>query len=142
LKKQFNSRRAQSSIEFVILVTFVLIIFTFVSFFIQSRTLEASEVKNRNYANQLKNIVFNEIDIADLMPVNYSREFSLPVYLDGSDYDIKLYNGIELIIGYRQQEYVYFFERDFTLDSSLHQGINLIQKTRIANVITYNFSEI
>ncbi len=142
MEKQFKSIRAQSSVEFVILVTFVLIMFTFLALFIQTRTLEASKVRDRNYVTQLKNMVFNEINIADLMPVNYSRKFSLPVYLDGSDYIIFLDRGIELVINYRQEEYVYFFERNFTLDSSLHKGNNLIQKVKIGSEIRYNFSEI
>jgi hypothetical protein len=120
----------------------MLIIFTVLAIFIQSRTIQANETRNRDYVTQLKNVIFNEIDIAESMPTNYSKEFYLPIYIDGDDYTLQVLDGIELVIYYRNEKYVYFFYQDFDTSSDLHSGYNKVEKTKVASNINYLFSEV
>ena len=54
-----SKKKAQSSIEFVILITFMLAFFTIFILFIQSRIVDANVARNREYVSQLKIVVFN-----------------------------------------------------------------------------------
>ena len=136
MKRQHKS---QSSMEFVILITFLLLFFIITVVFIQARISEANEVKDRNHVNQLKNVIFNEIKIAKAMPYNYTKEFYLPIYIEGSDYTINVTDGIELVINYKDKEYVYFFSQDFNDTSTLNRGNNNISKIKNIN-IDYKFN--
>ncbi len=139
--KKLLSKKSQSSVEFIILITFMLVIFTIVSVFVQKRIVDAQDAKTRNTVDQLKNVIFAEVEIAESMPINYSRDFYLPLYLDGSDYTIDIDQGIELMINYRNTEYIYFFPIDFVDSSSLHTGWNNISKVKPAPVqIFYHFN--
>lgn len=138
--KKLLSKKSQSSVEFIILITFMMVVFTLVAVFVQKRIVDVHDEKTRDSVDQLKNIVFNELEIAESMPVNYSREFYLPPYLVGSDYTIDVDKGVELIINFRGEAYVYFFPIDMNLLSNLNVGINIITKLRVGNQIEYGFN--
>ncbi len=133
------SKKAQSSIEFVVLFTFLLIFFTVFTIFIQSRIAEAKQTRDKNTIEELSEVIFNEITIAELMPTNFSRNFSLPPTLDGKSYEINIFEGIELVIDYRNREYVFFFPRNFSTDSNLTRGKNTISKFLNNSEIVYGF---
>ena len=135
-----KQHKAQSSVEFVILITFILIVFTVITIFVQARISEANQVKEKTYINQLKNIIFNEIKIAKNMPVNYTKEFMLPLYIEGTSYNIDIIDGIEVIITYKDREYIYFLTQDFNEYSDLGPGINLITKKKYNSNIVYGFN--
>ena len=137
-----NQHKAQSSVEFVILITFILIMFTVITILIQSRISEANQVKNNNYAKQIKNIVFNEVKIAESMPIDYTKEFILPLYIEGKSYTIDIIDGTELIINYKDKEYVYFLLNDFNNYSYIEPGMNIITKKKYDNNIVYGFNSI
>jgi len=138
-----NQHKAQSSVEFVILITFILIVFTVITILVQSRISEANQIKNNNYAKQIKNIIFNEVKIAEAMPVDYTKEFILPLYIEGNSYTIDIIDGTELIINYKDKEYVYFLSNNFNSYSYIQPGINIISKKRYAdNNIVYGLNSI
>ena len=139
--KKLLSKKSQSSIEFIILITFMLVVFTVVSVSVQKRIVDTQDVKTRNTVDQLKNVIFTEIEIAESMPVNYSKDFYLPLYLDGSEYLIGIDDGVELNVSYRGKEYVYFFPIDFKTASHLSLGWNNITKVKIGpGQIEYSFN--
>jgi hypothetical protein len=82
----------------------------------------------------IKNLVFNEITIAEAMPPNYTKNFTLPSYLDGSNYTININEGIEFVINFRNKEYTYFFIQDFNETSNIQKGLNQIQKLKKNNI--------
>ncbi len=133
LLKKFN-KRAQSSIEFVILISFMILIFTGFSLIIQSRIVDVSKVRNRIYADQVKDIVFNELSIAETMPVNYSHYFFMPTYINDNPYSITIFDGKELVINYNDQEFVYFLRFDIDNESTIKKGKNIIKKTKEINI--------
>jgi len=137
LKKQ---HKAQSSVEFVVLITFLLLLFTIIAIFVQARISEANQVKDKNYVDQLKNVIFNEVKIAEAMPYNYTKAFTLPQYIEGSFYNINIADGIELVINYKSKEYVYFLNNDFNTYSYTQPGINIISKKKYDNDIVYGFN--
>ena len=126
--------------EFVVLITFLLLLFTIIAIFVQARISEANQVKDKNYVDQLKNVIFNEVKIAKAMPYNYTKDFTLPQYIEGSFYNINIAEGIELVINYKSKEYVYFFKQDFKDTSTLNLGINQISKIKNASNIEYKFN--
>lgn len=127
-------KKAQSSIEFAVLITFMMLFLAVFLVFIQSKTAEAQEAKNREYVTNIKNLVFNEITIAEAMPPNYTKNFTLPSYLDGSNYTININEGIEFVINFRNKEYTYFFIQDFNETSNIQKGLNQIQKLKKNNI--------
>lgn len=137
MKKQ---SKAQSSIEFVILITFMLIVFATIAYFIQTRTAEAQETANMNYAEQMRDLILNEISIAETMPFNYTKEFYLPLYIDGNNYTIAIDDGAELVINFRSKEYVYFLNKDFNWASTIQPGTNSIVKKQVSENIVYGFN--
>jgi len=140
LKKKLKKKKAQSSIEFLVLFTFILIFFTVFTIFIQARIAEAKEARNKDTVNELKEIVFNEIAIAEIMPINFTRNFTLPPTLEGNSYTINIYDGIELVISYKNTEYVFFFGRNLSADSNLTNRKNTISKYLQNSKIVYNLS--
>jgi hypothetical protein len=137
LKKQ---SKAQSSVEFVILVTFMLMVFVTITIVIQSRTSEAQDIENMNYAEQLKDIVFNEITIAESMPYNYTKNFYLPRFIDGNNYTLEINEGAELVINFRSKEYVYLLNKNFNWGSAILIGDNFITKRKVLDSIVYGFN--
>jgi len=141
LKKLY--KKAQSSIEFMVLVTFMMIIFTIFAMFIYSQISQTNTLRNREYVNQIKSIVFSELEIAESMTANYTKEFILPSYVDGNEYTINLTDGAELLINFRKQEYIYFLSKDVFNNSFLKTGTNTLYKlNNISNRITYSFNTI
>lgn len=136
-------KKAQSSIEFMVLVTFMMIIFTIFAMFIYSQISQTNTLRNREYVNQIKSIVFSELEIAESMTANYTKEFILPSYVDGNEYTINLTDGAELLINFRKQEYIYFLSKDVFNNSFLKTGTNTLYKlNNISNRITYSFNTI
>ena len=137
MKKQI---KAQTSVEFVILVTFMLLVFTVVAYLIQTRTVEAQNTKNMEYAKQMHNLILNEVTIAETMPYNYTKNFNLPFYIDGDNYNVTINDGAELVINFRSREYVYFFNKNFDISSTIKLGNNILTKKEIAGKIIYQFN--
>lgn len=127
----------------MVLVTFMMIIFTIFAMFIYSQISQTNTLRNREYVNQIKSIVFSELEIAESMTANYTKEFILPSYVDGNEYTINLTDGAELLINFRKQEYIYFLSKDVFNNSFLKTGTNTLYKlNNISNRITYSFNTI
>lgn len=90
LAKLKMKRKAQSAIEFVILVGAMLFIFITFLFVFQQKTAERS-YERRNFAIQeLALNVQNELSIAACATDGYQREFEVPSKILGMEYDITL----------------------------------------------------
>jgi len=137
LKKQI---KAQTSVEFVVLITFMLLVFTVTAYLIQTRTAEAQNTENMKYAKQMHNLILNEVTIAETMPYNYTKNFILPFYIDGDNYTVTINEGVELVINFRSKEYVYFFNKNFDVGSTIKPGNNVLTKKEITGKIVYQFN--
>ncbi len=137
MKKQI---KAQTSVEFVVLITFMLLVFTVTAYLIQTRTAEAQNTENMKYAKQMHNLILNEVTIAETMPYNYTKNFILPFYIDGDNYTVTINEGVELVINFRSKEYVYFFNKNFDVGSTIKPGNNVLTKKEITGKIVYQFN--
>jgi len=85
-----KSKRGQSAVEFIIILSFVL--FFFVLFFAVIRNNEAQ--KNKEKENLiLQNIALDardEINLAAQASEGYFREFKIPLNVLGTDYNIQI----------------------------------------------------
>ncbi len=82
--------KAQTAIEFVILVSFILFFFTL--FFIAIQGNSADKIRERQNL-RIKEIALtfqNEIDLALESSDGYYREFRIPDEIDNKDYDISI----------------------------------------------------
>ena len=119
-------KKLQSSIEFIMLSTFMLL--TTVGFFgiISTTIVDSQEESNTKISEDILMIAYNEIATAKLMSDGYSRVFFIPQKVDGVDFNITLIGGRELVVNYLDIEYVKFLPANVT--GNLTKGYNTISK--------------
>lgn len=87
-------RKSQSSIEFVILISFLL--FFFALFFLEIQSNMSGKIKEREtlLIKQTALAVQDEIELAFKASEGYHRQFELPDKISGKDYIINLSEGM------------------------------------------------
>lgn len=81
-------KRGQSSIEFIILVSGVLLFFIAFLFYLQTSVVEKSKEGRVIALKEIAVSVQEEIALAARASEGYSREFLIPANVDGKDYEI------------------------------------------------------
>lgn len=99
--------RAQSATEFVILISFMIVIFFVFFFIIQQRIVDLSTYKDIQYLKEANNMLYSEIEIAQTVLPDYTRTFKLK-QAGGDSYTIKLLDKQEIVVSYNDLEYVTF----------------------------------
>ncbi len=85
-----NSNRAQSALEFVIVVMAMLFLFVGLLVFVQER-IASSKYESLSVAvREVALTVREEISLAQLSTDGYSRQFTLPGNINGYDYKINV----------------------------------------------------
>lgn len=121
-----SMRKSQSSMEFVILVGFMLLVIVIFFSIASSRVLKAREDANGVIAEDLAKYAYREIEIAKSVNNGYIRTFSLPNKLVGNNYDIKIVDNKELIVNFLSKEHVLFLPGDVV--GNISRGSNKIKK--------------
>jgi hypothetical protein len=129
-----SDRRAQSTIEFVILIGFSL--FIFLSFFIiiENNSINAQEQVTNSELRELQHLVTSEFDFAAGASPGYSRVFTLPELLGGLNYSVELIDGQEISIIYKDHETVSFLPWD--VSGNISKGRNIIEKVGGTLIVT------
>ena len=127
------SRKAQTSMEFVILTGFMVLAFLSFYIVIQSKLVEANSQDSDNAAKQAELLVVNELRVAESVVDGYYREFELPQKINGVNYNISIMQGVagtpEIVIRYNGKERVYFVPQAYVSGaSSVGKGRNNISK--------------
>lgn len=100
-------RNGQSAIEFVLLVSFMLIIFFIFFLAIQSRIADGVKAQDVQFLKEANNIVVSEVKLAQAAQPDFSHTFRLQeVY--GKTYNIRLTDEYEVTSSYNDVEYVNF----------------------------------
>lgn len=96
---------SQASLEFLILVGFLLM--SFVVFFLVIQINLSDKVRERanTEISEIANIVQNEIDLATQSSEGYSREFRLPLAGYLGDYSLNISDGL-LFVESEDKEYI------------------------------------
>lgn len=83
-------RKGQSAIEFVILVMGILLIFVGFLYFIQGKVSETQEEAVTVAVNEIALTIQDEINLAHASANGYSRRFTLPLNLNGREYEVQI----------------------------------------------------
>jgi hypothetical protein len=126
-------RKAQTSMEFVILTGFMILAFLVFYIVIQSKLVEANRDSADKAAKQAELLVVNELRVAESVIDGYYREFELPQKINGMNYNISIMSGVggtpEIVIHYNGKERVYFVPQAYVSSfSSVSKGKNNISK--------------
>ena len=92
INKQF-SRRAQLSVEFMIFIAMGLLIMVSFLYLVNEKE---SQLRDKRQLLLLKDLAYkiqSERDTASIVEDGYSRNFTLPISLEGLDYDVIITNG-------------------------------------------------
>ena len=118
--------KSQSSMEFMVLATFMLLVI--VGFFgvTSSKVLEAREDINRRIAEDIADFAYREIEIATAVNDGYKKSFSMPQNVNGVNYSINIVDNIELTVIYLDYEHVRFLPANVT--GNITKGLNTISR--------------
>jgi len=126
-------RKAQTSMEFVILTGFMLMAFLVFYIVIQMQLVQANRDKLDVTAKQVETLVVNELKVAESVTDGYYREFELPRTIQGVDYQVQVLSGVggtpEIVVKYSNKERVYFVPQGYVNSlSTVAKGRNNISK--------------
>ena len=129
-----KTRRAQTSMEFVILTSFMVLAFLVFYVIIQSKMVEANKDTTDRAAKQIETLVVNELKVAESVTDGYYREFELPQRINGMDYTVQIMSGVnntpEIVVKYNGLERMYFVNQGYISGSSVvSKGLNNITKS-------------
>lgn len=114
--------------EFVTLITFMLMIFTVTLVVIQQKTYDINDVQKNNQLKSLSNVIKNEVDMAHAVHTGYKKYFWLPDYINGEEYTIELINS-EIIVSHATGNFYVFLNTNSTLVyGNISKGDNTIIK--------------
>lgn len=121
-----KKNKSQFALEFIVLIAFMFLIF--VGFFavVSARILEAKEGENKQIAQSLANLVFDEIKLANSAANGYSRAFNVPSQIKGNTYAISIASNRELTVNYLGNEHVIFLPGN--VQGNVNFGLNSISK--------------
>lgn len=123
-------RKAQVSMEFVILMTFMILIFTVVFVVIQQKAVNMQDSLTGKQAQEVANIMKNEIEMAHTAVEGYRKEFWIPDYINGEEYEITIKDRSELMIKYKKQLFVSFLVANITGNIHPEKGYHIIANNR------------
>ena len=119
--------KAQSAVEFIFLVSFMLLVIVGFFAITSSKTLEAQEEGNKKIAETIADLAYKEIEIAQSVNDGYIRHFTMPPTVNGISYTIKIIDNKELVVKYVDYEYVKFMPANISGYISI--GINTLEKS-------------
>ncbi|MFT4260822.1 MAG: hypothetical protein ACMXX9_00125 [Candidatus Woesearchaeota archaeon] len=120
-------KKAQSSIEFMILIGFAMIVVSVTLALISSDAERRFTAQNEAAVQELFDVIETEINLARISPAIYTREFFLPQVLQGQNYSISLADQIELVVNFNNNTYVHFLNQ--SVSGNLQKGQNTLVKT-------------
>ncbi len=123
-------RRAQSAIEFTLITTAMLLIFSVAIIVAQSSFLKIAKDQSNAAVEALMDQVETEVTLAAKGGVGYSRTFSLPETISGDPYSITIDQvsppgSDELVVIAQGKEHLRFLAYDVT--GNVKKGNNTIQ---------------
>jgi len=123
-----KNKRGQTSIEFIVLLTFMMFVFVSTFVVIQQRTLEVNHAVTLQKGAELMNVVKAEVDLANNAINGYKKEFLIPDYINGRDYTIKLIDNSEIEVTFGDTQTIAFLSTNVTGSISPDKGYHVILK--------------
>jgi len=132
-----NNNKAQSSIEFTIIVGAMTFIMLGAFLVIQGRTVSIHKEYMNNAMDKLGNMMRTEVLLASKMEGGYAREFTLPYAVSNYNYSIMISGRNEISISMGDSEYIIFTNAN--ISGNITKGRNIIRSD--GNNITINSLE-
>lgn len=89
-----KNKNAQTSFEFIVLVSFIIFFFTIFFLAIQGNTSDRINLRKNQIVKELAISVQNEINLAFDATEGYSREFDNPTEILNQDYEIGIQDNL------------------------------------------------
>lgn len=135
--------KSQSSVEFSLVISLVILGFTVFLIFLNERFDEMETQKSYNVLEDLGTVVKSEVELATLAESGYRRNFSLPSTVARRDFEIEYRNGTTLkanysifSVKYKESDishYVFIMPPNITGD--FEEGDNVIKKVNDTVVV-------
>jgi hypothetical protein len=121
-------RKSQSSLEFLLIIAFMTLVF--VSFFAlaNSRLAESRDARVYRTAEDIAALVKSQVVLVSQVNDGFSTEFVIPQVVDGSPYSITIIDNRELVVVYKDYEHVEFLP--VNVSGTLVFGNNVLSKRR------------
>jgi hypothetical protein len=126
--------RGQTALEFMVLLGFMLIIFTTFFYVLKERSSISTQQNRYSELATVSDIVREEVTTANQVKDGYRRVFELPRTVSGSSYRIALDSQNEITITTTDEEYFIFLPTNVSLlpgpvnSGFLSPGKNIIEK--------------
>lgn len=140
-----RSIKGQIAVEFLVLIAFVIFSLSALIVILAIQAESIQDSYDRSRVLQIKNIVQSEVNLALISPAVYSRQFILPFSVDGEEYELAVYDDVEVVIEHKGVETVFFLEGNnppaTTISvNSIAKGYNTILKTCDSSTCSINIS--
>ena len=119
-------KKAQASLEFVLLMTFLIIIFILILTLSMNKLEESKNQLIADSVDGLSNSIEQEIKLTKSFSDGYTRIFNIPKKINDKDYEISIVKNRELVIKAGSYEHVAFLPANII--GNIGRGINLIEK--------------
>ena len=123
-----SKKNAQSSIEFMILVGFVLFFFALFILIIQGNISDRTRERQNLLIKELALSVQDEIRLANGAGEGYIREFNVPEKVGNLNYEISIPEGVVYIKTTDDKIAIALPIQNVSADSSIIKGTNVIKK--------------
>lgn len=124
------NKKGQYAIEFIIVISFSLLFLAVFLVYFQTELQDTALDRDRESAQEVYNLVLNEMTMAEQSPAIYERTFYLPTSIQGLSYEANIYDGQDLVINLNNNQFVYFLPRPIDEGySNFGVGENTIVKT-------------
>jgi hypothetical protein len=126
LNKYKKRTYAQSSLEFLLIIAFMALVF--VSFFALANAKLSESKDQRVYqtAADIATIVKGQVELATQLHDGFSTAFVVPQVVDGATYTMQIIDQRELVVVYKDYEHVEFLPANVT--GTLVFGQNILSK--------------
>jgi len=118
-------RKAQTATEFVVLISFMILIFFVFFTVIQQKVVTAVHAQDVQYLKEANNIVLSEIQLARQVHADYQRNFSISTLSD-KPFTVQLTDPFEITTRFNDIEYVNFLSTP--VNGTIVVGTNTIYK--------------
>jgi len=121
-----NGRKAQSTIEFTVLMSFMILMFSVFFVLVGQKLVDLRSDRNYEIAKTIQSIVSNEFQLAKNVEIGYTRQFRLPGSVEGMNYQISIINNTELSISVGGKSVFMRIPQNVT--GNISKGLNIITK--------------
>lgn len=120
--------KSQAAFEFIILVGVMMMVFVMFFAIVGEQIMDMNEARRDKIAEDVLDTIVGEIEIAHQSADGYSRNFTLPDYVEGSPYEVSVYYNRVVVMQFQGK----IFNRQLPFDlagvSTVYKGINQIKK--------------